>query len=121
LAAANTSAPKVTWTGSEGAKPRQDRVTRAPAGPLVGDRAQLAVVGRATVVVVVPAVPAVVRPVAAVVVGWVMGVEDGAEDAGAAVWSALREAQPVTARAAATTRVAMIRTGRMVTPPPPSP
>jgi hypothetical protein len=42
LAVASTVAPKVTLTCSEGAKPRQDRVTRAPAGPLVGERAQLA-------------------------------------------------------------------------------
>jgi hypothetical protein len=112
LAVVSTVAPKVTSTSSEGAKPRQDRVTRAPAGPLVGDRAQVALVGLATVVVVVPAVPAVVRVVAAPA-GWVVG----AEDAGAAVWSALRELQPVTARAATTKMaVAMIRTGRMVTP-----
>jgi DUF1680 family protein len=106
----------VTWTGSEGAKPRQDRVTRAPAGPLVGDRAQLALAGVTRVVVVVPAVPAVVRVVAAVV-GGVVVAEDGAEEDGAVVWSALPEVQPVTARAATTTRVARIRTGRMVTPP----
>lgn len=99
--------------GSEAAAGQGDP---SPAGPLVGDRAQLAVVGLATVVVVVRAVPAVVRVVAAVVVGWVVGAEDGAVEDGAAVWSALGEAQPVTARAA-TTRVAMIRTGRMVTPP----
>jgi hypothetical protein len=116
LAVASTSAAKVTATGSEGANPRQDRVTRAPAGPVVGDRAQLALVGLARVVVV-SAVPAVVRVVAAVV-GWVVGAEGGAEEAGAAVWSALREEQPVTARAATTKlAVAMIRTGRMVTPP----
>jgi hypothetical protein len=64
-----------------------------------------------TVVVVVSADPAVER-----VVGWVVGTDEGAEDAGAAVWSALREVQPVTARAATTAAVAMIRTGRMVTP-----
>jgi hypothetical protein len=59
------------------------------------------------------------------VVREVVGAEDGAEDAGAAVWSAVREVQPVTARATTTTTaaaaavaaVAMIRTGRMVTPP----
>jgi hypothetical protein len=111
----STVAPKVTSTCSEGAKPRQDRVARDPAGPLVGDRAQVALVGLATVVVMVAAVPAVVR--VAAVVGWAVGAEDGAEDAGAAVWSALPELQPVTARAATTTRVAMIRTGRMMTPP----
>ena len=70
MAVVSTVAPKVTSTCSEGAKPRQDRVTRAPAGPLVGDRAQLALVGLATVVVVVLAVPAVVR--VAAVVGWVV-------------------------------------------------
>jgi len=115
LAVASTVAPKVTATGSEGAKPRQDRVTRAPAGPLVGDTAQVAVVGPATVVVVVSAVPAVVPVVAAV--GWVVGTEDGAEDADAAAWSAVRELQPVTAMATTKMAVAMIRTGRMMTSP----
>ena len=67
------------------------------------------------VVVVVSADPAVERVVAAPV-GWVVVTDDGAEDAGAAVWSAVREVQPVTARAARKTAVAMIRTGRMVTP-----
>jgi hypothetical protein len=66
----------------------------------------LAVVPR--VVVVVPGDPAVAR-----VVGGVVVTDDGAEDDGAAVWSALRELQPVTARAATTTAVAMIRTARM--------
>jgi hypothetical protein len=70
-------------------------------------------------VIVVSADPAVERVVAAAV-GWVVGADDGAEEAGAAVWSALREEQPVTARAA-TTAAAMIRTGRMVTPPKPRP
>jgi len=116
LAVASTVAPKVTLTCSEGAKPRQDRVTRAPAGPLVGDTAQVAVVGPATVVVVVSAVPAVERVVTAVV-GWVVGTEDGAEDADAAAWSAVRELQPVTAMATTKMAVAMIRTGRMMTPP----
>jgi hypothetical protein len=68
------------------------------------------------VAVVVPADPAVERVVAAAV-GWVVVTDDGAEDAGAAVWSAVREVQPLTARAATTAAVAMIRTGRMVTPP----
>jgi hypothetical protein len=112
LTAANTSAPKVTSTRSEGAKPPQERVTRAPAGPLVGERAQLALAGVTRVVVVVSADPAVER-----VVGWVVGTDEGAEDAGAAVWSALRELQPVTARATTTAVAAMIRTGRMLTPP----
>jgi hypothetical protein len=115
LAVASTVAPKVTSTSSEGAKPRQDRVTRVPAGPLVGDRAQVALVGAARVVVVVPAVPAVERVVAAV--GWVVEADEGAEEDGAAVWSVLREVQPVTARAATRMAVAMIRTGRMMTPP----
>jgi hypothetical protein len=67
----------------------------------------------ARVVVVVVTDPSLAR-----VVGWVVGTDDGVEDAGAAVWSALREVQPVTARAATTTAVAaMIRTGRMLTPP----
>jgi hypothetical protein len=98
-------------TPSEGPKPRQERVTRAPANPVVGERAQLALAGTAWVVVVVPADPAVER-----VVGWAVGADDRAEDAGAAVWSAVPEVQPVTARAATKTAVAMIRTGRMVTP-----
>jgi hypothetical protein len=67
---------------------------------------------RAWVVVVVSAAPEVERVVEAA--------DDGAEDAGAAVWSAVREAQPVTARAAPTATVAMIRTGPMVTPPTPT-
>jgi hypothetical protein len=75
---------------------------------------QAALVGLATVVVV-PADPAVGRVVVAAV-GWVVGADDGAEEAGAAVWSAVREVQPVTAMAATRTAVAMIRTGRMVTP-----
>jgi hypothetical protein len=80
---------------------------------LVGERAQLALAGVTRVVVVVSADPAV-----ELVVGWVVGTDEGAEDAGAAVWSALPELQPVTARAATTTAVAaMIRTGRMLTPP----
>jgi hypothetical protein len=66
----------------------------------------------ARVVVVVPAVPAVARVVEAAV-GWVVEADDGVEEAEAAV----RELQPATARAATTAAVAMIRTGRMVTPP----
>jgi hypothetical protein len=69
----------------------------------------------ARVVVVVPAVPAVERVVEAAV-GWVVETDDEVEEAEAAVRSAARELQPVTARAA-TAAVAMIRTGRMVTPP----
>jgi hypothetical protein len=45
-----------------------------------------------------------------------VGTDEGAEEVGAAVWSALRELQPVTARATTTAVVAMIRTGRMLTP-----
>jgi hypothetical protein len=70
----------------------------------------------ARVVVVVPTVPAVERVVEAAV-GWVVETDDGVEEAEAAVRSAARELQPVTARAATTAAVAMIRTGRMVTPP----
>jgi hypothetical protein len=70
----------------------------------------------ARVVVVVPAVPAVARVVEAAV-GWVVEADDGVEEAEAAVRLAVRELQPVTARAATTAAVAMIRTGRMVIPP----
>jgi hypothetical protein len=49
LAVASTSAAKVMETGSEGVNPRQDRVTRDPARPVVGERVQLALVGLATV------------------------------------------------------------------------
>jgi hypothetical protein len=111
LVVASTVAPKLTSTRSEGAKPRQDRVTRDPARPVVGERAQLALAGVTRVVVVVSADPAV-----ECVVGWVVGTDEGAEEVGAAVWSALRELQPVTARATTTAVVAMIRTGRMLTP-----
>jgi hypothetical protein len=72
--------------------------------------------GTAWVVVVVPADPAVARVVEAAV-GWVVETDDGVEEAEAVVRSAVRELQPVTARAATTAAVAMIRTGRMVTPP----
>jgi hypothetical protein len=116
LAVVSTVAPKLTSTCSEGANPRQERVTRDPAGPVAGETAHIALVGLAAVVVVVPANPAVERVVAAAV-GWVVVTDDGAEDTGAAVWSPVREVQPVTARAATKTAVAMIRTGRMVTPP----
>jgi hypothetical protein len=114
LAVVSTVAPKLTSTPSAGAKPRQDKTTREPAGPRLGERAQLAVAGTVTVVAVEPTDPAVERVTAAV--GWVVGTEDGAEDAGVAVRPALREAQPVTVRAATTTAVVRIRTGRMVTP-----
>jgi hypothetical protein len=47
----------------------------------------------------------------------VVGADDGPEGPGAAVWSALREVQPVPARAATKMMVARIRTGRMAIPP----
>jgi hypothetical protein len=89
-------------TCSEGVNPWQERMTRDPAGPLFGERTQVALAGIATVVVVAA-------------VGWVVGTDDGPEDAGAVVWS-VREVQPVTAKATTKTAVAMMRTGRMVTP-----
>jgi hypothetical protein len=68
-----------------------------------------AVAGLGTVAVVVWVDPAV---------GWVVMTDEAPGDAGAAAWSAVRWAvQPVPARAATKTVVAMIRTGRMVTPP----
>ena len=79
----------MTSTCSEGAKLRQERVTRDSAGPRFGERAQLAVAGTVTVVAVDPADPTVERVVGAAV-GWV------------AVWSAVREVQPVAVRAATT-------------------
>jgi hypothetical protein len=112
----NTVAPKLTSTGSEGANPRQERVTRDPAGPVSGERAHLGVAGVAVVAVVAsvdPAVDWVVAPAD----GLVVGTDEGPEEDAAAVWSALREAQPVMARAATMTAVAMMRTGRMVIPP----
>jgi len=60
-----------------------------------------------------PAVGWVVAPALELVVG----TDDGPEADAAAVWSALRDAQPVTARAAMTTAVVMIRTDRMAIPP----
>jgi hypothetical protein len=70
----------------------------------------------AVVAVVVPVDPAV-GWVVAPAVGLVVGTDEALEEDAAAVWSALREAQPVMARATTTTAVAMIRTGRMVIPP----
>jgi hypothetical protein len=116
LAVLSTVAPKLTSTGSEGPNPRQARVTRAPAGPVLGERAHLGLVGVTVVAVVVPVDPAVGRVVAPAV-GLVVGAEEGLEEDAAAVWSAVREVQPVPARAAIKTAVAMIRTGRMVIPP----
>jgi hypothetical protein len=109
---ASTVAPKVMATGSEGANRRQVRVTRDPASPAVGATAQVALAGTATV-----AVEAGVERVVEAAVGVVVVTDEGAEDAGAAVWSAVRDAQPVTAKAAAKTTVVMIRTSRMATPP----
>jgi hypothetical protein len=103
-------------TCSEGANPRQARVTRDPAGPVFGERAHLGLVGVTVVGVVVPVDPAVGWVVEAAV-GLVVGTDVGLEEDAAAVWSALREAQPVMARAATKTAVAMIRPGRMVIPP----
>jgi hypothetical protein len=108
LVVANASAPKVMATDSEGANPRQVRVTRDPASPVFGATAHLALAGLATVAVVVPVEAAV---------GCVVVADEGPEDTGAAVWSAVRDAQPVTARVATKTTVAMIWTGRMATPP----
>jgi hypothetical protein len=116
LAVVSTVAPKLTSTGSEGTNPRQERVTRDPAGPVFGERAHLGLVGVTVVGVVVPVDPAV-GWVVAPAVGLVVGADDGPEEDAAAVWSALRDVQPVMARAAMTTAVAMIRTGRMVIPP----
>jgi hypothetical protein len=80
---------------------------------VVGERAHL---GLAVVGVVVPVNPAV-GWVVAPAVGLVVGADDGPEEDAAAVWSVLRDVQPVMARAAMTAAVAMIRTGRMVIPP----
>jgi hypothetical protein len=113
LAVVSTVAPKRTSTGSEGANPRQARVTRDPAGPVFGERAHLGLTVVGAVVPVDPAVGWVVAPA----VGLVVGTDDRPEEDAAAVWSALRDAQPVMARAARKTAVAMIRTGRMVIPP----
>jgi hypothetical protein len=79
-----------------------------------GETVHLALAEVTTVAVVVPGDPAVGRVVEAAV-GCVVGTEDG-EDA-SAVWWVVRDAQPVTARAATKTTVATIRTGRMATPP----
>jgi hypothetical protein len=116
LVVVSTVAPKLTSTGSERANPRQERVTRDPDGPVFGERAHLGLV-RVTVVGVVVPVDAAVGWVVAPAVGLVVGADEALEEDAAAVWSALRDAQPVTARAAMKTAVAMIRTGRMVIPP----
>jgi hypothetical protein len=116
LAVVSTVAPKPTATGSEEANPRQARVTRDPAGPVSGARAHRGLAEVAAGGVVVPVDPAV-GWVVAPAVGLVVEAEERPEEDAAAVWSALREAQPVTVRAATTTAVAMIRTGRMAIPP----
>jgi hypothetical protein len=79
---------------------------------VLGARAQVALAG-GTVVPVDPAVGWVVEAV----VGLVVGAEEGLEEEAAAVWSAVREVQPVPARAAMKTAMVMIRSGRMVIPP----
>jgi len=112
LVVASTVAPKVTSTRSEGANRRQFRVTRDPASPAVGAIAQVALVGAARVAVVVAVEAGVEAAVGVVVV-----IDEGAEDAGAALWSGVRDVQAVTAKAAAKTTVVMILTGRMATPP----
>jgi hypothetical protein len=63
LAVASTVAPKLTSTGSEGAKPRQARVARDPAGPVWGEMAHVGLAGMTVIAVVVPVDPAV---------GWVV-------------------------------------------------
>ena len=60
---ANTSAPKMTSTCSEGANPWQVRVTLDPAGPSFGEMAQVASAGVAAVAVVVSVDAAVGRVV----------------------------------------------------------
>ena len=89
-------------------------MTRAPAGPVLGEMAQVGLAGVPVVVVMVD--PAVGWGVEAAV-GFLAGPDDGPEEDAAAVWSALGDAQPVPARAATMTAVAMIRTDRMVIPP----
>jgi hypothetical protein len=49
LAVASTVAPKVMATCSEGVNPRQERVTRDPASPALGERTQVALTWLATV------------------------------------------------------------------------
>jgi hypothetical protein len=112
----STVAPKLASAGSGGANPRQERVTRAPAGPVFGERAHLGLVGVTVVGVMVPVDPAVGWLVAPAV-GLAVEADEALEEDAAAVWSALRDAQPVMARAAMTTALVMIRTGRMVIPP----
>jgi hypothetical protein len=70
-----------------------------------------------TVVGVVVRVDPAVGWVVAPAVGLIVGADKALEEDAAAVWSALRDAQPVTARAAMKMAVAMIRPGRMVIPP----
>jgi hypothetical protein len=95
---ASTVAPKVMATASEGANPRQTRVTRTSAGPIFGATVHLALAGIAAVAVVGAADP---------VVGCVVRTDDGPEDLDAAGWSALGDAQPEPAREATKTTVAM--------------
>jgi hypothetical protein len=103
LVVVSTAAPKVMSTCSEGANPRQVRVTLDPAGPSFGEMAQVALAGVATVAVVVPVDAAV---------GRVVVTEEGVEGAGAAVWSAVRDAQPVAARVGVAATANRSRPGR---------
>jgi hypothetical protein len=84
LAVVSTVAPKLMATGSEGVNPRQERVTRDPAGPVFGERAHLGLVGVTVGAVVVPVDPAV-GWVVAPAVGLVVGVDEGPEEDAAAV------------------------------------
>lgn len=84
LAVVSTVAPKLMATGSEGVNPRQERVTRDPAGPVFGERAHLGLAGVTVGAVVVPVDPAV-GWVVAPAVGLVVGVDDGPEEDAAAV------------------------------------
>jgi hypothetical protein len=85
LAVVSTLAPKLTSTCSEGANPRQARLTRDPAGPVSGARAHLGLAGVTVVAVVVLVDPAVGWVVEAVV-GLVVGTDEGLEEDAAAVW-----------------------------------
>ena len=49
LAVASTVAPKAMATCSEGVNPRQERVTRDPASPALGERTQVGLAWLATV------------------------------------------------------------------------
>jgi hypothetical protein len=102
------------WFG--GSEPAAGKGDPRPRWSRVRGEAHLGLAGVAVVGVVAPVDPTV-GWVVAPAVGLVVGTDEALEEDAAAVWSALRDAQPVMARAAMTTAVAMIRTGRMVTPP----